>query len=405
MKRIYTLFFSLALFLNVSAQINGDGFYRVQNDGTKYYAVLVDCSGGWINNTTPNMSSLELYSADKHDIASEAGSVIYVKNLGGTNYDLVGQGTSLQSFIGSSIVISITGNASTNKYKVVGKKGGLEMTLYAQTTDNFGYSAVNTSGNAANMWWKALPVKTDGDNYLGIKPTIKSGNKYYQPFYFGFPFKLASAGMKAYYVSQVDGDAAALKEFTNADGIIPAETPVIIECSSDKTTDNRVEILYNVGNKVTDNKLSGNYFCCDFISIAQFGGLSSTAMVPFDSNTMRVFNVDADGRLCLSTNTENLHDWYFVNDVDESEPEEVWKAAHKFLNKNSSYLSVPAGTPEVLKLMSEEEFTHYVGIEDVECDNNVSEVYYSVDGKRLASPMKGINIVKKSDGKTAKVVY
>ena len=46
------------------------------------------------------------------------------------------------------------------------------------------------------------------------------------------------------------------------------------------------------------------------------------------------------------------------------------------------------------------------GIKDIQKDEmmTVSKRYYTIDGKQLAQPQKGINIVRTSDGHTFKVV-
>lgn len=49
--------------------------------------------------------------------------------------------------------------------------------------------------------------------------------------------------------------------------------------------------------------------------------------------------------------------------------------------------------------------TSPTGIRNVESQmKNINMEYYSIDGKRLAHPMKGLNIVKLSNGKTIKAV-
>ena len=44
------------------------------------------------------------------------------------------------------------------------------------------------------------------------------------------------------------------------------------------------------------------------------------------------------------------------------------------------------------------------GISDLNADNRAEVARYSLDGRRLNAPQKGVNIVKFNDGKTQKVV-
>ena len=44
------------------------------------------------------------------------------------------------------------------------------------------------------------------------------------------------------------------------------------------------------------------------------------------------------------------------------------------------------------------------GITNINNDIEKGEHYYSLDGKRMVQPQRGLNIIRKSDGTTSKVV-
>ena len=200
------------------------------------------------------------------------------------------------------------------------------------------YTSLGTTGNGAYRRWIVEPIDVASDNYFGIKPSITAGGKHYAPFYADFPFSFASTGMKAYYVSKIDGNIAVLKEVTTE--VIPASTPLLIECSSTNQSDNRLNLLTGTYSLPAGNLLKGVYFC------NEFRNTSHDAITAFNAETMRVWNVNAEGKLVLNDNTANLHTSFFTNDTQ------------RYLNANQSYLPVSAGTPSELEIMTEEDYNN-----------------------------------------------
>ena len=86
--------------------------------------------------------------------------------------------------------------------------------------------------------------------------------------------------------------------------------------------------------------LDGVYFC------NEFRNTSKDAITAFDAQTMRVWNVNAAGKLVLSDKTDLLHSSWFTSDLNP------------YLNANQSFLPVAAGTPSELRLMTEEEYNN-----------------------------------------------
>lgn len=338
---IRTFFVSTLAFLAItaSAQSIQDGFYRVQNYGSKRYAYVYDCTGSInLQGTTADMGAIGLYRTAAKRL-SDPASVIYISNQGQSGnyklYDLQSQGTGVYQII--NYLVSVSKGSAPDTYWVYEPKFSLYLwDSSSTTTERSGITTIPNNAKPNLKNWQIWPVSSSGDEYLGIAPAtnMQLGNKYYKPYYLGFAFDFASAGMKAYYISDVKSDAVIIKE---AVGTIPAATPVIVECSSANASDNRVNLYRTSITAISDNKLKGNYFC--------YGQHAETDRLLYNPETMRVLAVK-DGKLCYVTDTEHEHttsltlktgtDWY--------------------VSANESYLPVPKGTAASLPVMTQEEY-------------------------------------------------
>lgn len=408
MNKFTVTILSLAIAVSAFAQSTlTTGFYRVKNDASNNYISLIHDSCG-PSKTNPDLGSIQLYSSSDRNLVSDPGAVIYVKHLSGEQYDLIAQGTSVVGFTGMSV--TLRGNAEDGYQVSAVHSSGMKATLFDGTMKFHDHCLVSTSGVDAYSWWMPYAVSSTDDNtFFGITPSHNAGDKYYQPFYASFAFEPASAGMKVYYVNKIDGNVAVMKEI---EGIVPASTPVIIVCSSANPSDNRLNLYYEGGTKITDNLLRGNYFCNDF----------REALVAFNKSKMRVLNVSG-GKLVFSEDTQKLH---VLNDFLRSDYSKKLQQMEadiedfgedmvdmtkynrykylmnsSFLNRNEAYLPY-TGTESALRLVTEAE---YVGIEDVFSNSSATPSrYYTIDGHISNGLSKGINIVKMSDGTAKKVL-
>lgn len=331
--------FALLTTIAASAQDVADGFYRVQNYGSKRYAYVYDNTGKIdISNTTADMGAITLYRDSERRLTDPA-SVIYVsykgKNGNYNLYDLEAQGTGVYKII--NYYISVVKLPSPNQYWVF--EPTYNMYLWDGITSTYyDKSSVTTqsTNKPENRNWSIFPINSTTDEYLGISPAsnLQLAGKYYKPYYIGFAFDMASTGMKAYYVADVKPDAVIIKEIT---GTVPAATPVIVECSTNAAATNRVNLYKTTVAKITDNKLSGNYFC--------YGSHGPTAFMDYDASTMRLLAVK-DGHLCYVTDTNHQHTTALpINGVTKY-----------CVPANESYLTVPAGTAAELPVMTEAEY-------------------------------------------------
>lgn len=363
--------------LNTTAQTIKDGFYRVQNYGSQRYAYVYDCTGSIdYANTSADMGAIVLYrTPDKR--LSDPASVIYVSGKGTSGgyelYDLESQNTGVYKLIKYYVTVKPSGVAGT--YDVYEPKYNIH--LYdASTSATVDKSRMDTkaSKNVNNGYWKVIPVNSATDEYLGITPntSLQLDGKYYKPYTIGFAFDFASAGMKAYYISDIKPDAAIITECV---GTVPANTPVIIECSTAAAATNRINLYKSTPAAITGNKLAGNYFC--------YGQHADTDRREYNPATMRVLAVK-DGKLQYITDTNNQ----YVTNITRKD------VTQYCINANESYLPVPAGTAADLPVMTQEEYNNIhgtVGIETATTDNT-SAAAYDLQGRRVDSRTSGLHI-------------
>lgn len=320
MKRNLLAIFSLLFTLTSFAQFNGDGYYRVKNVASERYITVRDNTGSVNPNTTSaDMGAVDLYKGFDL-VESDPSSVLYIDDVGGGNYKFNAQGTDTYQIIGYYLKLKQNSDGS---YKAYQGNSMMEMYLGDGETTSVVDSKLVTNAKGKYRDWYILPVSSSSkDNYFGVKPEVKAAGAHYASFYASFPFSVASSGMKVYYIDKVSDGLAAYQEV--ADGVVPAGAPVFVKCSSEKPSSNRLEIAANKVSKLVDNKLAGVYFCNT--------SKSHRNVTAYDAETMRVLGTTANGELA------------FV------------KASYEYLPANKSYLTVPAGSPDVIRVVTQEEY-------------------------------------------------
>ena len=342
MKRLLLVLQTLVLTLTASAQLNGDGYYRIKNVGSERYITVRDNRGSIdIGSTSAEMGAVELYKGFDN-VVSDPSSILYIDETA-SGYKFHSQGTDTYEIIGYYLLIKKNSDGSYKAYQ-----GNSMMVLYlgdgTTTSGVSGKLSTNAKGNYRD--WYILPVaSTSKDNYFGVKPEVKAADGHYASFYASFPFSVASEGMKVYYVDNVNYGMAVYKEVT--DGVVPGAAPVFVKCVSDTPADNKLDIAANSAT-LSDNKLAGVYFNND--------NKAHLNRVAYDPETMRVLGTDAEGKLAYV------------------------KADYEYLPANRSYLTVPAGSPDVIKLVTEEEYQQ--ALQDMKKDFTVT---FKVDGEVISS--------------------
>lgn len=333
MKKILLSAFAAIIATTALAELNGDGFYRVSNAVTKRYAYLTDNRGSFDAATTSaDVNALQLFSGfDK--AVSDPATVFLLQKVPGTKYDhnIGGQGTSLYDFLGTFLKI-LQGKDYDGKpaYYAYASKSGFTKYLgdLRDNNDPQGFPSVDAKGE--NRLWYIDPVSPDDDNsYFGVTPTVNAGGKYYHPFFAGFPFAASSQGMKFLMVVKVD-PTYGIAVVREVNGVIPAGTPVIVECASTQPSGNRLDIrLSDSYADNSGNRLSGVYF--DNSTTTHWN------RTPYDANTMRCL-MERNGKLVFA------------------------KAGYDYVPRNQAFLSLSGAETAVdtYEVMTEPEYNAYI---------------------------------------------
>lgn len=344
-----------------AAQLDGDGYYRVVNYMTERYVYIRDNKGSIDYSTTSaDLSAIELWK-DLSLAIPDPASVIYILGVG-SQYDLQSQGTGVYELIDR--YVSIRTNDDGTYYAYATASGITKYIGDAETTSLAQGSASSIASGDYRKWY-IDPIESDGGNYFGVEPMFNVGDKYYTPFYAEFGFSFASSGMKAYKITNVGNGMAVLEEIT--DDIVPGATPVIIECSSDDPSDNRLDLHKTSASAPSDNLLEGVYF-------QNSSRLTHYNQLEYDSTTMRVLGVLSDGSIGFVIGDED----YLVYAKDQDN-----KYSY-FIPANTSYLVVPEGTADELTLVDNSTFTANIkGLTTVEEEKISDDAVYTITGTKV----------------------
>ncbi len=373
-RNLLLLALTLTAALNCKAQLNGTGFYRfrnaqqgddyisLSNDKLNFKVVIDDAAGGFTNLATDNearkraLACASLYmQTDIHLVEDEdcidPSTIIYAnkKNTNSSDYDynLIGQGTSIltlttgtvshpNSFLSPSITFSniyvnirkSSGSGAESLYTAyIELKGSLKYlgTSTESLGDRYFTDVVTDKGNifdiaennsATNAKWYIEPV-----THFNVKPEVEYGGKYYTTLYVPFAFELSNGVEKAYVVSAINTDGTLeIVEYANG-ATVPAGTPVILECSSNVSSDCQLiplgTPLFTAPENVTNayaptastatnysgtNLLKGNYFCnqdgtITFTTSSSTGTFNANHFTSLTSPQKYVLGLTASGKL------------------------------------------------------------------------------------------------------------
>lgn len=335
------LIFSIALAcisgLTAHAQLNGDGFYRIQNVKTGRYMTLADRHSRGANAHTTNVDTGSLATRKKwSDIESDPGSIFYIKKINGSEYNILSQGIDMHQIVNYYIRIETKDGGAS--YKFWQSDSGTKLYLSDENSTYAGKdsSYVKTKGTDTRDW-KIIPLNNSGANYIGIAPTVQTKNgKFYATYLTGFPYKLQSSGMKAFTISTIN-NTSGCAIYQEINGDIPANTPVLIECSSNNAKNNLITPLTSTSNRITvPNSLKGVFFCLgDWIS-------QHFNYTEFNATSMRVLGTNADGELVFNNSSKYMSSVYvYTGKID---------AYFTSIPHNTAYLPATTATPAELKV-------------------------------------------------------
>jgi len=375
MKR-FALILLAAVSIPSFAQLNGDGYYRVQNVQSGNYCTIVDNKGEKPSISTSNIDAYAINTVNGFEnVVSDPGSIIYIEK-GSQGYILKGQGMNTYQLTGFYLQV-YNSRSAANAYWAGGVYAGVTKYLYEAYNDSFGFGYMtsatqNADGSSRSRDWYILPVTQEEGHYFGLTPELKIGEKYYTTLYASFPFQL-SEGMKAYYIKQYHlggeyGSMAEMDEIEN--GTVPGEVPVIIECSSNLPSNNKITPLtISVSNNL-QNQLKGVYFC-NVIRWSNNGELyqkhKNWNATSYNAATMRVLG-EVNGKLGL-IKSDKL----------------------EYLPANKAYLQLPdgaAGTSEAASILLVDAATYAAGIENITADEIIKHKgIYTLTGIKVCEDL------------------
>jgi len=100
MKRfLASLFAVLASVMPLLAQFTSDGYYRVQNFGTKRYLYVKDNTGSYdMHRDVGDFAAIQLWKTESMTV-SDPSCLMYIKKMGTDLYDLTAQGTGIYAMV------------------------------------------------------------------------------------------------------------------------------------------------------------------------------------------------------------------------------------------------------------------------------------------------------------------
>ena len=358
------------IFSNVLAQFNGDGFYRVQNYGTQRYLYITEYTGSYdMKRDIGDFGALQLLTGQEKTI-SDPSCILYIKQYG-SQIDIQGQGVGIYQFVSRYVDLhSVTSGAFKGTYTVSATESGVTKYLDdEETSRDIPDGVVGTNRSSPYRNWLIHPVNSnDSKNYFGITPLLSANGKYYYPFYAGFPFQAASTGMKIYTVVKYDLKLgyAVLNEIT---GVVPSSTPVLIECSSDNPSDNRLNLVESSAAPLSSRMLGVMF------SNYERRNKSTYAITAYNEAKMRVLGLTSEGKLGFTTNTQYL--------------KQIQGTC--YIPSNTSYLYVPEGSPSELTIITEDEYNEIMANQYYTITYMIDGIVYNTEKIKYGQPINADN--------------
>lgn len=246
------------------------------------------------------------------------------------------------------------------------------------TTDQWFGPELPVTGDAA-MW---ILEKVDDTNYFGVKPSTNMrgrDGKYYTTLYVDFPFQI-KGDVKAYTIEGVEAKNAdgyyfaKVKKLAQQGDVVPAQTAVVLECTSTNPADNQLLPTGDETPETSNNRLCGTFFGEAINGLTVKDGTGAERNVTHDN--IRAFNINtADSR--------NPIGFYKLNNTVTTIP------------GNKAFLVLTNAEAQAKGFVLEFEDGGTTGIETIENSKHSTEdgVYYDLQGRRVENPTRGVYIV------------
>ena len=300
MKKIITCLISAIVTLGANAQIS-NGFYRLKCKQTGRYLAI---HNNYVNKETAkregdvNLQSLETITSFDN-VVNDPGSIIYLRKTS-TGWAIEGQGFTTEG----KLDLQITPVDNAYRVWATVTSDGMKLTRYLRDYEQEpGYSYITTNPKKSSNWeWYFIPV--DDNNYMGLKGDVQVGNDYYTTLYAMFPIQLGS-NMKAFAVKSMTTSSCTLEDIGD---VVPAKTPVVIQCAGAEASANKVTPLVSNIKFEDPNRLNGVVFCYPVITASGKESRDNPGWnaLDYDPLTMRVLG-ESDGKLCFITSDELIY--------------------------------------------------------------------------------------------------
>ena len=368
---------------NNSQQICG-GLTNLVNHSSTVKPVIVNGAENFLKN--------DIHLVDDAE-GIDPSTIIYMKRISGSNYDIMGQGTSLLTLttgvyemsvrmIFKNIYATVSNISGSNNstVSVVIKASDVENIDYnsiafafGQSTfksnatlgtnyflNNNGFFSFNTSNASSNAQWFFEKVTK-----MNVKATLEYKGKYYTTMYVPFAYTLGGDVLNAYVITgienQEDGTVKVIKE--KIEGTIPAGTPVVLECASNNPTDCYLNLTSEAPlcsdlrtvSSLGDSKSSPAQYAPAASSATNYTGtnlLKGTYFqnedAPFAYQYSRLSNNNSniyDAQIDLhNTTTFDQGSVYVLGVGSSSGRLGFFKNANKVMKANKAWLELPAGS-------------------------------------------------------------
>ena len=423
----------------VVTSIDGPGYYRVWTGADAMVRVAGKVS---LRLSTSNVcvltdvglvcnpyGSYESVGNGTNNIYNDPSGIIYISGTAGTSINayepdksvvsdatLSGQGVNSKEFFPNN-TINIQWHSNPGYYKLVSSGASLKHLFNSNVAYNTGYGTIVASSNQdgpENQFEvnKVCRETMDRDRYwFGACPdeSMLFDGGYWESMFTAFPYELVEEdGHEAYIVSgyRVENDVTVLSLKKIGNGIVPANTAVLIKCQAPTdlteylkgnglTPQNRLIPLEpddsRIDASVADGNLLKGVIQLNTVEIPAktevTNDYADEGYTRFDGTGMRVFGVNGEGHVGFYKLEENT-----------------------VMKSNRVYLDMTGLTPEAKatsRMRMEVDAPGHSGIDEpgIAIGAEVETEYYTVEGFRVERPVKGQLYIQRRGTSVRKLIY
>lgn len=422
----------------VVSSIDGPGYYRVWTSAdamvrvagkvalrlsSSNVCVLTDV--GLVCNP---YGSYETVSNGTNNVYNDPSGIIYISGTAGaiTAYEsdknvisdatLSGQGVNSKEFFPNN-TINIQWHSNPGYYKLVSSGASLKHLFNSNVAYNTGYGTIVASSNQdgpENQFEvnKVCRETMDRDRYwFGACPdeSMSFDGGYWESMYTAFPYELVGEdGHEAYIVSgyRVENDVTVLSLRKIGNGIVPANTAVLIKCQAPAdlteylkgnglTPQNRLIPIEpgdsRIDASVADGNLLKGVIQLNTVEIPAktevTNDYADEGYTRFDGAGMRVFGVNGEGKVGFYKLEENA----------------VMKSNRVYLDMTQLNAEAKAAS----RMRMEVDALDQSGIAGpgIPAGTEVETEYYTIQGFRVDHPVEGQLYIQRRGASVRKIIY